>query len=153
MKILVIHGPNINLLGAREPEIYGSMSMEEIDSYLRQEAKMRGVSIEFFQSNIEGEIVNKIQSAMADVDGLIINPAAYTHTSIAIRDAITAVKIPTIEVHLSNLYSREDFRHKSFTAPVCLGQISGLGAKSYGLALIGILDYISQTKELESNRY
>lgn len=141
MQILVIHGPNINLLGTREPETYGAISMEEINKRLEALASEKQISISFFQSNIEGEIVSKIQEAVkSKVDGIIINPAAYTHTSVAIRDAIAAVKIPTIEVHISNVYKREDFRHKSLTAAVCKGQICGLGAASYLLALRAFID-------------
>lgn len=136
MQILVIHGPNINLLGTREPETYGLINMEEINKALKSLAEDHKISISFYQSNIEGEIVSKIQeAAKSTTDGIIINPAAYTHTSIAIRDAIAAIKIPTIEVHISNVYKREDFRHKSITAPVCIGQICGLGLQSYVLAL------------------
>lgn len=136
MKILVIHGPNINLLGSREPDTYGTVTMAEINQSLEALAKTNNIELECFQSNIEGEIVSKIQAAMqAGFTGLIINPAAYTHTSVAIRDAIAASKIETIEVHLSNVYKREEFRHKSLTAPVCKGQICGFAAQSYLLAL------------------
>jgi 3-dehydroquinate dehydratase-2 len=134
MKLLIIHGPNINLLGKREPETYGSLTMDEINSKLDKIASENKIELEFFQSNIEGEIVNRIQ-ASDDFDGIIINPAAYTHTSVAIRDALAAIKIPIIEVHISNIYKREEFRHKSLTAAVCKGQISGFGAQSYELAL------------------
>ncbi len=146
MQILVIHGPNINLLGTREPDTYGSISMEEINKTLKELADTNALEISFYQSNIEGEIVTKIQEASkTGVSGLIINPAAYTHTSIAIRDAIAATKIPTIEVHLSNVYKREEFRHKSITAPVCRGQICGFGAASYLLALRAFIDANSDT--------
>lgn len=135
-KVLVINGPNINLLGHREPQIYGSLSLLEIEKALRQEAEKLKIEIEFFQSNSEGDIVSKIQSLFgAENTGLIINPAAYTHTSAAIRDAIAAVGVKTIEVHISNIYAREEFRHKSFIAPLCIGQISGLGADGYIFAL------------------
>ena len=141
MQILVIHGPNINLLGTREPDTYGSISMEEINKALKDLAEVNNIQIAFFQSNIEGEIVSKIQEAgKLKVDGLIINPAAYTHTSIAIRDAIAATKLIAVEVHLSNVYKREEFRHKSITAPVCRGQICGFGATSYLLALRAFID-------------
>lgn len=134
-KILVIHGPNINLLGQREPATYGSVSMDEINQALSKKAEGKA-ELEFFQSNVEGELVNFIQSALGkNADALIINPAAYTHTSVAIRDAIAAIKLPCVEVHLSNIHKREDFRHSSLTAPVCVGQISGFGADSYLLAL------------------
>ena len=142
-KILVIHGPNLNLLGKREPGIYGAVTIEEIDKRLRKLAKKEKVSLEIFQSNHEGEIVSKIGESKRSVAALVINPAGYTHTSVAIRDAILAVKIPTIEVHLSNLYAREEFRHHSLIAPVAVGQISGFGARSYELGLLaafGLLD-------------
>jgi len=139
MKLLVIHGPNINLLGTREPETYGALTMQEINTKLENLAKQHKVELEFFQSNIEGEIVTRIQES-EDFAGIIINPAAYTHTSVAIRDALAAIKIPAIEVHISNIYKREEFRHSSLTAPVCLGQISGFGAKSYELALMSFID-------------
>ncbi|MDP2921653.1 MAG: type II 3-dehydroquinate dehydratase [Candidatus Omnitrophota bacterium] len=131
MKILVIHGPNLNLLGKREPQVYGKITMEEVNKKLGEIAKKKKVSLEIFQSNHEGEIVDKIGKAKAKYDALLINPAAYTHTSVAIRDAILAVGIPTVEVHLSNIYAREDFRHTSLIAPVAKGQISGFGMDSY----------------------
>ena len=134
-KILVINGPNLNLLGTREPEIYGRLTLNDIGTQLKNKAEQLKVEIECFQSNCEGEIVDKIGSAKNKFDAIIINPAAYTHTSVAIRDAISAVDIATIEVHISNIYSREEFRHKSFIAPVCVGQISGLGIDGYLLAL------------------
>ena len=134
-KILVINGPNLNLLGTREPEIYGRLTLNDIETQLKNKAEQLKVEIECFQSNCEGEIVNKIGLAKNKFDAIIINPAAYTHTSVAIRDAISAVDIATIEVHISNIYSREEFRHKSFIAPVCVGQISGLGIDGYLLAL------------------
>ena len=134
-KILVINGPNLNLLGTREPEIYGRLTLNDIGTQLKNKAEQLKVEIECFQSNCEGDIVDKIGSAKNKFDAIIINPAAYTHTSVAIRDAISAVDIATIEVHISNIYSREEFRHKSFIAPVCVGQISGLGIDGYLLAL------------------
>ena len=139
MKISVINGPNLNLLGKREPGIYGATTLAGINENLVKVAETLGVTLEFFQSNHEGAIVDAIQQAMGDCDGIIINPAAYTHTSVAIRDAIAAVGIPTVEVHLSNVYSREEFRHKSLTAPVVLGQIAGFGAAGYELALLGLV--------------
>ena len=136
MKLLVIHGPNINLLGTREPGTYGNVTMDEINNKLKEIAEARASSIDFYQSNIEGELVNRIQQAKDDkVNAIIINPAAYTHTSVALRDVIAGVDIKTIEVHLSNIHKREEFRHKSLTAAVCEGQISGFGAQSYELAL------------------
>ena len=134
-KILIINGPNLNLLGTREPEIYGKLTISDIEKQLKNKAEQLKVEIECFQSNCEGEIVDKIGLAKNKFDAIIINPAAYTHTSVAIRDAISAVDIATIEVHISNIYSREEFRHKSFIAPVCVGQISGLGIDGYLLAL------------------
>ena len=134
-KVLIIHGPNLNLLGQREPDIYGNTTLPEINTKLEAQAKKLGVEIKIAQSNHEGEIVETIQHAMAWAECIIINPAAYTHTSVAIRDAIASVKIPAIEVHLSNIYGREDFRQKSFIAPVVVGSISGFGEMSYQLAL------------------
>lgn len=134
-KILVIHGPNLNLLGEREPEIYGNFTLEEINSKVAARAKLLGLSADFFQSNSEGDIVDAIQAARKKYDGIIINPAAYTHTSVAIRDAISASGLPVVEVHLSNIYKREDFRRKSLIADVCVGQISGFGVTSYALAV------------------
>ncbi len=147
MKIVVIQGPNINMLGIREQHIYGPMRMEDIHRQIEEIAKQNKVEVEFFQSNLEGEIVDKIQECLGDADGIIINPAAYTHTSIAIRDALAAVGLPTIEVHISNIYAREEFRHKSVIAPVCAGQITGLGPSfSYQLAMIGIIQICQAIK-------
>jgi 3-dehydroquinate dehydratase II len=135
-KILVIHGPNLNLLGKREETVYGKASLEDINKLLEGKAKILGVDIEFFQSNHEGEIVQKIQDAKGlGFGAIVINPAAYTHTSVAIRDAVSAVAIPVVEVHISNIYAREEFRHKSLIAPAASGQISGFGVKSYTLGL------------------
>ena len=139
MKILVIHGPNLNLLGKREPDIYGKVSIKNIDAELKKLAKAHKVSLETFQSNHEGEIVTRIQEADGVFDAIVMNPAAYTHTSVAIRDAVSAVRVPVIEAHLSNIYSREAFRHQSLIAPVAAGQISGFGAKSYELAFFAAL--------------
>jgi len=145
MKILVINGPNLNLLGRREPEIYGAETLESINSSLLETAKNIPASLKFFQSNSEGELVDVIQGAAGVFDGIIINPAAYTHTSIAIRDAISAVAIPTVEIHLSNVYSREEFRHKSLIAPVAVGQITGFGSAGYKLALDGLAGRLRKT--------
>lgn len=134
-KILVIHGPNLNLLGIREPDIYGKVTIEDINADLNRLAKARGVSLEIVQSNHEGEIVELIGKARGSYDAILINPAAYTHTSVAIRDAISAVAIPTVEAHLSNIYAREEFRHTSLIAPVARGQVSGFGKLSYTLGL------------------
>lgn len=133
-KLLVIHGPNLNLLGRREVEVYGTVTLDEINQMIKDEADAHGLSVEFYQSNHEGEIVDKIQSAVGVFDCLIINPAAFTHYSIAVRDALSAIRVPVIEVHLSNIYAREEFRHKSVTAAVTMGQIAGFGPYSYILA-------------------
>lgn len=135
MNIMVIHGPNLNLLGRREPEVYGRTTLEEINGMLAEESRKLGVELRTFQSNSEGALVDAIQSATEWANCIIINPGAYTHTSIALRDAISAVGLPCIEVHLSNIHSREDFRRRSHTAPVAVGQICGFGADSYRLAL------------------
>jgi 3-dehydroquinate dehydratase-2 len=134
-KVLIINGPNLNLLGTREPEIYGKTTLKDIETELKNKAEKLNVEIECFQSNHEGEIVDKICGAKGKFDAVIINPAAYTHTSVAIRDAFAAVDIPAIEVHISNVYSREEFRHNSLIAPVVVGQIAGLGIQGYLLAL------------------
>jgi len=142
MKILVINGPNLNLLGEREKDNYGETTLETINAQLSDLATELGVEIDFFQSNTEGAIVDKIQSAKGIFDGIIINPAAYTHTSIALRDALLAVKIPAVEVHLSNIHAREEFRQHSYTAGVCLGQIAGFKKDSYTLALRALVSYL-----------
>lgn len=131
IKILVIHGPNLNLLGKREPDIYGNVTIGEINKNLKKLAAKKGVKLDIFQSNHEGEIVDRIGAAKDKYLALLINPAAYTHTSVAIRDAIQATRLPAVEVHISNIYSREDFRHTSLIAPVVKGQISGFGMDSY----------------------
>jgi 3-dehydroquinate dehydratase-2 len=133
--ILVVHGPNLNLLGTREPNIYGTTTLRQIDGDLETQGDRLGVAVQCFQSNHEGAIVDKIQQSHGRVAGIIINAGGLTHTSVSLRDAISAVKVPTIEVHLSNLYAREEFRHRSMLAAVCLGQIAGLGAIGYRLAL------------------
>lgn len=142
MKIMVINGPNINMLGTREPGIYGSLTLEDIINEINDYAKTLGVEIETFQSNVEGEIVTSVQKAKNDCCGIVINPAAYTHTSVAIRDAIAAVGLPCVEVHLSNIHNREEFRKNSLTASVCIGQIAGFGANSYKLGLKALVDFI-----------
>ena len=134
-KILVIHGPNLNLLGAREVDVYGKVTIDDINAELTKIAKVKNVTLEIMQSNHEGDIVEAIGKAKGAFDAILINPAAYTHTSIAIRDAISAVNIPTVEVHLSNIYAREEFRHTSLIAPVAKGQVSGFGMTSYTLGL------------------
>ena len=142
MKILVINGPNINLLGKREPEIYGTTSLETINNELLEFKNSidKDIELEFFHSNHEGELIDKIQNT--DAEGIIINPAGYTHTSIALADCIKGVNIPAVEVHLSNISSREEFRHTSITAPACTGQISGFKKDSYKLALLGLYNYL-----------
>ena len=142
MKILFLNGPNLNLLGTREPDKYGTQTLADIENYMKEEASKINVEISFYQSNIEGELVNKIQEAKNNFDGIVMNPAAYTHTSVAIRDAILAVNIPTVEIHLSNIHTREEFRKTSLTAPACIGQITGFGADSYKLGLIALTDYL-----------
>lgn len=143
-KILVIHGPNLNLLGKREVDIYGSVTIDEINSELEKKAKAMKVGLKIVQSNHEGEIVEAIGSSGGKFDAILINPAAYTHTSVAIRDAVSAVKIPTVEVHLSNIYKREEFRHISLIAPVADGQISGFGKMSYILGLEAITGLLNK---------
>lgn len=140
MKILVINGPNLNMLGEREPDKYGNKTLQKINEELNTFAKENNVEIEFYQSNIEGEIVDTIQKSKKNFDGIILNPAAYTHTSIAIRDALLATKMPTVEVHLSNVYSREDFRQTTYTTGVCIGQIAGFGDYGYKLALLALIN-------------
>ncbi len=149
MKIVVIQGPNLNMLGHREKNIYGPMKLEEIHAQMKHFAEQNKLEIEFFQSNLEGEIVDRIQECLGDANGIIINPAAYTHTSIAIRDAIAAVQIPTLEVHLSNIHQREEFRHTSLTAPVCAGQIVGMGAFGYHLAMVGMTQIFSEISAMK----
>ncbi len=146
-KILVIHGPNLNLLGERETGIYGKVTLKEINDELNQAARAEGIQLDIFQSNHEGEIVEKIGDSKGNVDCLLINPAAYTHTSVAIRDAISAIGIPAVEIHLSNIYAREDFRHISLIAPVAVGQISGFGVHSYKLGLIAAIDIVKKSSE------
>ena len=145
MKILIVNGPNLNLLGTREPEIYGSLTLDKIEQELLEYASKLNVELKFFQSNIEGEIVDAIQKAKYewDCNAILINPAAYTHTSVAIRDAISAVSLPAVEIHISNIHKREEFRKQSFIAPVCIGQIAGFGLNSYKLGLNALVDNIN----------
>jgi 3-dehydroquinate dehydratase-2 len=140
MKILFLNGPNLNLLGTREPEVYGRLTLADIEAKVRHRAAELKVEVDFRQSNLEGELVNWIQEAKGKFAVIVINAAAYTHTSVALRDAISAVGIPAIEIHLSNIHAREEFRHKSLMAPVCRGQICGFGAKSYILGLEAAVD-------------
>lgn len=143
MKILVINGPNLNLLGTREPEIYGKATLLQIMQQLASDFAPAGVTVDHFQSNIEGVLVDRIHQARVDgIAGIVINPGAYTHTSIALRDAIAGVAIPTVEIHLSNIHAREEFRHHSYIAPVAVGQISGFGAYGYRIAVQALLDHL-----------
>lgn len=150
LRILVLHGPNLNLLGTREQSIYGTQSLDSIDAALTKLADDLAVEVDIRQSNVEGELVTWIQEAKSGYAGIIINPAAYTHTSIAIRDAVAAVGIPTIEVHLSNIHQREAFRHHSYLAGVALGQIAGLGPSGYLLALRGLHEHLTARKSKKS---
>ena len=138
MKIAVIQGPNLNMLGIREQHIYGPMNLEQIHDQLKNAAAQNGVELEFFQSNLEGELVDRIQECLGTVDGIMINPAAYSHTSIAIKDALKAVELPTVEVHISNIYKREEFRQKSLISDIATGGIFGLGDFGYILAIISM---------------
>ena len=143
MRFLVLHGPNLNLLGTREPEVYGSTTLEEIDERLHAKAAASGHEVVAFQSNHEGELIDKLQGAADGFDGVLFNPGGFTHTSVAIRDAISSVDVPVVEVHLSNIYAREDFRQHSMISAVCEGVVSGFGVASY---LLG-LDALIATKE------
>lgn len=149
MKVVIIQGPNINMLGKREPNIYGVMTMEDIHKQMKVVADQNNVDIEFFQSNLEGEIIDKIQECLGDADGIIINPAGYSHTSVAIRDAIAAVNLPTIEVHISNITRREEFRQKSLISAVTAGQVIGFGPIGYHLAMIAMLQIFSQIEAVK----
>jgi len=146
MKIVVIQGPNLNMLGVREQNIYGPMKLEQIHAQMKDVATQNGVEIEFFQSNLEGEIVDKVQECYGEAQGIILNAAAYTHTSIAIRDAISAVSIPTIEVHISNIHRREEFRKENMIAPVCASSVVGFGPFGYHLAMLGMLQIMNEMK-------
>ncbi len=140
--ILVLHGPNLNLLGAREPEVYGSMMLAEIDEKLVEIGKSRGVEVRTFQSNHEGALIDALHDARKWASGVVFNPGGYTHTSIALRDAISAIGIPVVEVHISNVYNRESFRHSSLLSPVCLGKVTGFGWRSYVLGMRGLIEHI-----------
>lgn len=149
MKLLLIHGPNLNMLGVREPDKYGQENFEDINKNLYAYCFKHNIELDIFQDNCEGAIVTKIQQALNNCDGIIINPAAYTHTSVAIRDAISAVNIPTIEVHLSNIHAREEFRKHSYIAPVCIGQIAGFKSNSYKLAIDAMIDYLNNKNGIQ----
>ena len=152
MKIAVIQGPNLNMLGIREQHIYGPMSLDQIHEQMKSSASQNGVELEFFQSNLEGEMVDRIQECLGTVDGIIINPAAFSHTSIAIKDALSAVNLPTVEVHISNIYKREEFRQKSITASASTGVITGFGPFGYHLGLISLTQIISEVKAVEAQK-
>jgi 3-dehydroquinate dehydratase-2 len=146
MKILFLNGPNLNLLGQREPQVYGKTTLADIEALVRREATARGITIDFRQTNQEGELVTWIQTSKGNSDAIVLNAAAYTHTSIALRDAIAATGVPTIEIHLSNTHAREEFRHTSLIAGVCRGQIAGFGANSYVLGLSAAINIIEAGK-------
>lgn len=142
ISVLVLHGPNLNLLGLREPEIYGAVTLEQIDKMLKSDGVKLQVEVRCLQSNCEGKLVDAIHKARTEYQGILINAGAYTHTSVAIRDALSGVALPTVEVHLSNIYKREEFRHHSYIAPIAIGQISGFGADSYRLGLQALVNYL-----------
>ena len=148
MNILVLNGPNLGLLGTREPGVYGTMTLADMMEQVVLRGREKGAEVEWFQSDLEGELVSRIGASRGKYDGLIMNPAAYTHTSVAIRDAIQSVSIPCVEVHLSNIHAREPFRHTSLTAAVCVGQILGFGPMSYLLGLDALMNHLRQKKEV-----
>jgi len=150
MKIAVIQGPNLNMLGIREQHIYGPMSLDQIHEQMKASAEQNGVELEFFQSNLEGEIIDRVQECLGTVDGILINPAAFSHTSIGIKDALSAVNLPTVEVHISNIYKREEYRQKSITAASSTGVVSGFGPFGYHMGLIALTQIVSEVKAVEA---
>ncbi len=152
MRILVLHGPNLNMLGLREQETYGDQTLQSINDRLMELAETEGVALEAKHSNSEGELVSWIQEARGRFDAIVINPAAYTHTSVALRDAILSVTLPTVEVHLSNIHQREEFRQRSYLAGVAIGQISGFGALSYELGVQAVIDHVQKTRDKQVSR-
>ena len=142
MQVLLINGPNLNLLGNREPKIYGSISLDSLEESLKAQAEKEGIRLDCFQSNSEGDIVDRIHQSLGNVNGILINAGAYTHTSIALRDALLSVEIPYVELHMSNIYSREDFRQNSFISDKAIGLVSGFGVMSYTLAMEGLVSYL-----------
>ena len=150
IRILVLHGPNLNMLGVREQEMYGDQTLEAINDRLMALAKAEGVTLEAKHSNSEGELVSWIQEARGRFDGIVINPAAYTHTSVALRDAVLSVTLPTVEVHLSNIHQREEFRQRSYLAGVAIGQISGFGGVSYELGVRAVIDHVRRARDKQS---
>ena len=146
MKLLLLNGPNLRLLGTREPGIYGSFTLADAETLAKATAERLGATLDAYQSDIEGELVTAIGQARGVYDGIVINPAAYTHTSVALRDAISAAAVPTVEVHISNTHKREEFRHVSYTAPVCIAQLQGFGLTGYALAVEGLIAYLTAQK-------
>jgi 3-dehydroquinate dehydratase-2 len=146
MKILVLNGPNLNMLGIREPDIYGKSTYADLCAMIEEHCAAKGIETEIYQSNYEGDLVTKIQQALGVFDGIVINPAAYTHTSVALRDAISASALPVVELHISNTHKREAFRHVSYTAPVCIAQLQGFGLTGYALAVEGLMAYLTAQK-------